>query len=145
MKHSLITDLFKLYFRILTDSSSSLYLFTFLITIVVLAVISGGLLLRAYYVRRQFQRRVEEAIRAGQPLPDDAAAALGLRQFGGRNAKKEKKHGPMPGIWEAEMWRDGQRWEVGRSEKAEWDDIVVSRPHPRSRSLLTMIAVMRDA
>jgi hypothetical protein len=91
---------------------------------VVLALISGALLLRAYYVRRQFQRRVEEAIRAGQPLPADAAAALGIRN--GANRKKEKKHGPMPGMWEAEMWRDGESWETGRSEKADWEDIVVS-------------------
>lgn len=110
----------------LTRSSSSLYLFTFLITIVVLALISGGLLLRAYYVRRQFQRRVEEAIRAGLPLPADASAALGIRTGGPNNRKKEKKHGPMPGIWEAEMHRQGEKWEAGLSEKADWEDIVVS-------------------
>jgi len=109
------------------DRSSSLYLFTFLITIVVLGLISGGLLLRAYYVRRQFQRRVEEAILSGQPLPEDAALALGIRHRMNNNAKKEKKHGPMPNIWEAEMYRDGERWETGRSEKADWEDITVSR------------------
>lgn len=32
----------------------------------------------------------------------------------------------MPGMWEAEMWRDGERWETGISEKADWEDIVVS-------------------
>ena len=101
--------------------SSSLYLFTFLITIVVLGVISAGLLLRAYYVRRQFQRRVEEAIRAGQPLPHDAATALGLN----RRRKQEKKHGPMPGVWEAQMWRDGEKWD-GLQSGPEWDGIMVS-------------------
>jgi len=83
-------------------------------------------------VRRQFRRRVEEAIRAGQPLPDDAAAAFGIRNRP-NNRKKEKKHGPMPGIWEAEMWRDGERWETGKSDKADWEDIVVGYP----RSILS--------
>lgn len=77
---------------------------------------------------------MEEAIRAGQPLPDDAAAALGFRQFGNNRNKKEKKHGPMPGMWEAEMWRDGQTWEVGKTEKGEWDDITVSLSAFNSRS-----------
>jgi len=100
--------------------SSSLYLFTFLITIVVLGIISAALLLRAYYVRRQFQLRVEEAIRRGQPLPQDAVRALGLNR-----RKKGKDVGKMPTFWEAEMWRDGakaEKWGTGK-----WNDIVVSR------------------
>lgn len=39
----------------------------------------------------------------------------------------------MPGIWEAEMWRDGERWETGKSDKADWEDIVVGYP----RSILS--------
>jgi len=85
--------------------SSSLYLFTFLITIIVLGLISAALLTRAYYVRRRFHRRVEEAIRTGQALPPDAAAALGLNRPN-RGLKKEKKIGLMPTMWEAEMWKD---------------------------------------
>ena len=86
-------------------------------------------------MRRQFQRRVEEAIRSGRPLPDDAAAALGIGGRGGgrlNNRKKEKKHGPMPGMWEAEMWRDGEKWDLGSAERGdrgsvdEWDEITVS-------------------
>ena len=97
--------------------SSSLYLFTFLITIVVLGVISAGLILRAYYVRRQFQLRVEEAIRRGQPLPPDAVRALGLYR-----PKSKKIFGPEPGLWEVEM-RDDEKTEYGH--KKAWDSITV--------------------
>jgi hypothetical protein len=103
-------------------SSSSLYLFTFLITILVLGLISAALLLRAYYVRRQFQRRVEAAIRAGQPLPEDAAQALGLVR---PRRKNEKKVGPMPGLWESEMYIDRKADEVGDEEKG-WAHLTVS-------------------
>lgn len=91
-----------------TGQNGTLYLFTFLITIIVLALISGALLFRAYYVRRRFQRRVEEAIRNGRPLPTDAAIALGLMRPG-RPGKKEKKLGPMPMIWETEMLIDKEK------------------------------------
>lgn len=106
------------------SQSSSLYLFTFLITILVLAGISGGLLFRAYYVRRRFQRRVEEAIRAGQPLPRDAARALGLN----RPARKaEAPLGPMPGWWEAEMRldRDAPGATPVQSSEKDWEGVVV--------------------
>ncbi|WVR03758.1 hypothetical protein IAU60_000753 [Kwoniella sp. DSM 27419] len=90
-----------------SNGSTTLYLFTFLITILVLGVISSGLLIRAYVLRRRFHRRVEAAIRSGQPLPPDAAAALGLTPR--RRGKKEKKHGLMPTMWESEMWRRGEK------------------------------------
>ncbi|WVQ78866.1 hypothetical protein IAT38_000957 [Cryptococcus sp. DSM 104549] len=112
--------------------STSLYLFTFLITIVVLALISAALVLRAYVLRRRFQRRVEEALRQGQPLPTDAAAALGLlpRGRGGR-AKKEKKVGVMPSLWEGVMVRDKEEGWMRDGEKEEllaghesWDGLT---------------------
>jgi hypothetical protein len=66
------------------------------------------------------------------------AAALGLTRPGGRNAKKEKKVGMMPVMWEAEMWRDEkvreeeqqqrqQPREEGNSRvvaEKEWDEIT---------------------
>ncbi|GFZ42526.1 hypothetical protein JCM24511_00242 [Saitozyma sp. JCM 24511] len=114
-----------------TGVSSSLYLFTFLITILVLGLISAALLLRAYYVRRQFQRRVEAAIRAGQPLPEDAAQALGLVR---PRRKNEKKVGPMPGLWESEMYIDRKADEVGDEEKG-WAHLtpvsIMHYPPPR--------------
>ncbi|OCF31648.1 hypothetical protein I316_06653 [Kwoniella heveanensis BCC8398] len=121
------------------SGSTTLYLFTFLITILVLGLISSALLLRAYILRRRFHRRVEEALRAGRPLPPDAAAALGLgpRRTGlGARGKKEKKHGLMPTMWESEMRRDtdAEKWgneheedlEDGLLEKGEsnWDDLT---------------------
>ncbi|RXK38103.1 hypothetical protein M231_04662 [Tremella mesenterica] len=78
--------------------SSSLYLFTFLITIVVLGLISAALLLRAFYIRRAFHRRVEEALQRGEALPEEAMTALGMT----RPAKK-KKLGPTPNLWETEL------------------------------------------
>lgn len=38
----------------------------------------------------------------------------------------------MPGMWEAEMWRDGEKWDLGSAERGdrgsvdEWDEITVS-------------------
>ena len=121
-----------------SNSSSSLYLFTFLITILVLGLISASLLLRAFYVRRRFQRRVEDAIQAGQPLPQDAAEALGLVR---PNRKKEKNVGPMPAMWEAEMGLDRKPLDsnekarlVGDEEKG-WGNVtplsVLHFPPPR--------------
>ncbi|WVF65843.1 hypothetical protein IAT40_000580 [Kwoniella sp. CBS 6097] len=121
-----------------TGSSTTLYLFTFLITILVLGLISSALLLRAYILRRRFHRRVEEALRAGRPLPPDAAAALGLgpRRTGlGARGKKEKKHGLMPTMWESQMRRDiggekqceNQHEEVDvllEKEESSWDDLT---------------------
>ncbi|WRT65733.1 uncharacterized protein IL334_002681 [Kwoniella shivajii] len=113
-----------------TGGSTTLYLFTFLITILVLGLISSGLLIRAYILRRRFHRRVEEAMRRGEALPQDAAAALGLlpRRTGFRG-KKEKKHGLMPTMWESEMRRsetgllDDDENEIDLSEK-EWDNLT---------------------
>jgi len=99
------------------NSSTSLYLFAFLITVVVLGGIAAALLLRASYVRRQFNRRIQEAIRDGRPLPVEAVRALGLGR--GLN-KKVKKVGPMPELWEVEMDRDY------RDEKVGWDQMIVS-------------------
>ncbi|KAG8996113.1 hypothetical protein FRB94_008568 [Tulasnella sp. JGI-2019a] len=50
--------------------STSLYLFTFLITLILLLVISGAVVFRSYFLRRQLRRRVEEAIASGALMPD---------------------------------------------------------------------------
>jgi hypothetical protein len=87
------------------SSQSTLYLFTFLIVLVILAVISAGLLFRAYFIKRRFRRRIQEAIANGQALPPDALAGLGMLRTT-RPTKEEKKLGPMPILWEAEMYKD---------------------------------------
>ncbi|TYJ55812.1 hypothetical protein B9479_003464 [Cryptococcus floricola] len=109
-------------------NSTSLYLFTFLITIVVLALISGALILRAYVLRRRFRRRVEEAIRTGNPLPMDAAAALGLLPRRG-DRKKEEKVAVMPTMWEGEMRRDVEKgWaeedKLPDKGRDQWDGLI---------------------
>ncbi|KAK8861628.1 hypothetical protein IAR55_002451 [Kwoniella newhampshirensis] len=103
-----------------SGGSTTLYLFTFLITILVLGLISAGLIIRAYIMRRRFHRRVEEAIRNGEALPPDAAAALGMGtpRRGGRG-KKERPVGLMPTLWEGEMYRDGEKWDVYHDEDVE--------------------------
>ncbi|WVQ74696.1 hypothetical protein IAR50_004300 [Cryptococcus sp. DSM 104548] len=122
------------------SGSTSLYLFTFLITIVVLALISGALILRAYVLRRRFRRRVEEAIRTGNPVPLDAATALGLLPRRG-NRKKEYKAAVMPTMWEGEMLRDVEKeWDEEDkplvNEQDHWDGITpvalnhFPPPHP---------------
>ncbi|ODN86558.1 hypothetical protein L198_07252 [Cryptococcus wingfieldii CBS 7118] len=110
------------------SGSTSLYLFTFLITIVVLALISGALVLRAYVLRRRFRRRVEEAIRTGNPLPMDAAAALGLLPRRG-SRKKEEKVAVMPTMWEGEMRRDVEKgWDeeddLLNKGRDQWDGMI---------------------
>ncbi|WWC60349.1 uncharacterized protein I303_102920 [Kwoniella dejecticola CBS 10117] len=113
--------------------STTLYLFTFLITILVLGLISSGLLIRAYILRRRFHRRVEEAIRRGEALPTDAATALGLLPRRPPRGKKEKKHGLMPTMWESEMWRDDEKaglkdehdaQEPSEVRKDGWDELT---------------------
>ncbi|KAK4685836.1 hypothetical protein P7C73_g4295, partial [Tremellales sp. Uapishka_1] len=90
--------------------SSSIYLFTFLITILVLGIITVGLVLRAFLIRRRFQRRVQEALARGETLPE----AETYRIFGIgspttlRPVPKEAMLGPKPFIWESEMYRDDE-------------------------------------
>lgn len=107
---------------IISCSNTTLYLFTFLITIVVLGLITALLLLRAYYVRRAFHRRIEEAIRSGRPLPPEAFPSLRTN----RRGKKEKQHGPMPSMWEAEMWRNGHEWMTEKDAQKDWQSLTVS-------------------
>lgn len=73
----------------------------------------------AYYDRRRFQLRVEEAIRRGQPLPQDAVRALGLDR-----PKKGKDFGPMPSMWEVELKRDDEK--VEWRDETDWRGIKVS-------------------
>jgi hypothetical protein len=89
---------------LMSSSQSTAYLYTFLIVLVILAVISAALLFRAYYIRRRFRRRIQTAIANGQALPPDALAQLGVIRPTQR--KGEKDVGPMPIMWEATMYKD---------------------------------------
>jgi len=72
--------------------------------LVILAIISAGLLFRAYYIKRRFRRRIQDAIANGEALPPDALAGLGVVRAAPR--KGEKDIGPMPIMWEATMYKD---------------------------------------
>jgi len=72
--------------------------------LVILAIISAGLLFRAYYIKRRFRRRIQDAIANGEALPPDALAGLGVVRATPR--KGEKDIGPMPIMWEATMYKD---------------------------------------
>ncbi|WVN90727.1 uncharacterized protein L203_105969 [Cryptococcus depauperatus CBS 7841] len=72
--------------------STSLYLFAFLIAVIILALVSAGLMMRAYWLQRWFQRRVEEALQTSNLIPINVAAALGLRLPDNGRREKEEKH-----------------------------------------------------
>ncbi len=65
----------------------SLYLFTFLTTLLLLLAVSCGIVLRSFILRRRFRRRVEAAIAAGVLLPEQVDA---LRRRGPILGEKPK-------------------------------------------------------
>ncbi|EIN12620.1 hypothetical protein PUNSTDRAFT_141278 [Punctularia strigosozonata HHB-11173 SS5] len=83
-------------------AGSSLYLFTFLATLFLLLFVSCAIVLRSFFLRRRFRRRIEEAIAAGVLLPP--ASGHGRR----------RDFGEKPKIWDA--------WAAPSGE--EWSDIV---------------------
>ncbi|KAL7424697.1 hypothetical protein Q5752_000381 [Cryptotrichosporon argae] len=89
-------------------SSSSLYVYTFVIAIVVLGFISAALVVRAYIVRRRFRRRVAAALARGEPLPE-------VEWTGAARRRPAAELGPRPALWAAEMRREkgalGQGWD----------------------------------
>jgi len=83
--------------------SSSLYLFTFLSTLVVLLAISSFVVMRSYVLRRRYQRRVSQALAAGIIL---TPRAQGSRQKRFRLRPKFHHVWVMPGQnekWESIM------------------------------------------
>jgi len=53
----------------LLSSQASLYLYTFLVTLILLLTVSGAIVLRSFLMRRRHRRMVEEAIRNGTYVP----------------------------------------------------------------------------
>jgi hypothetical protein len=128
---------------------------------VILGIIAAGLLFRAFFIKRRFRRRIEEALANGQALPPDALAGLGVVRPAPR--KGETKLGPMPVLWEAEMYRDemkedGSRrasllekdvtrvveQEVGEDEDDDWRDFTVCSRFSCSRDLANGPAGIND-
>nr|ODN92401.1 hypothetical protein L203_00677 [Cryptococcus depauperatus CBS 7841] len=72
--------------------------------VIILALVSAGLMMRAYWLQRWFQRRVEEALQTSNLIPINVAAALGLRLPDNGRREKEEKVGIMSTMWEGKWF-----------------------------------------
>ncbi|KIM89705.1 hypothetical protein PILCRDRAFT_2020, partial [Piloderma croceum F 1598] len=108
------------------QSSSSLYLYTFLATLVLLLGVSGAIVVRSFILRRRHQALVEEAIRNGTWVPPP----FGAGGRGGRHGLGKKELGEKPKMWDAwvgkdrEFLRGGDR-EEGEEKMSKWEGILV--------------------
>lgn len=105
--------------------STPLYLFTFLATLFVLLFVSSAIVLRSFFLRRRFRRRIEEAIAAGVILPPASPTTPGT--FTGRLLAR-RDFGEKPKLWDADA-----RSAVGD----EWEDIkpIAARVPPKPSPL----------
>ncbi|TDL22118.1 hypothetical protein BD410DRAFT_788805 [Rickenella mellea] len=76
--------------------SSTLYLFTFLATLLLLLAVSTAIVVRSFIIRRRFRRRVEEALAQGIYLPN----AHGRR----------RDFGEKPILWDAHLSGGRESW-----------------------------------
>jgi len=87
-------------------NSASLYLYTFLATLVLLLSVSGAIVVRSFILRRRHRRMVEEAIRNGTyvaPTPPTRPARVDLSQ--------------KPELWEAYLGDGG--WRLGSGKELD--------------------------
>lgn len=94
-----------------TNLHQSLYLFTFLTTLLLLLAVSCGIVLRSFILRRRFRRRVEAAIAAGVLLPEQVDA---LRRRG-------PALGERPTLWEVRIGKGGANAAVGGIHKPGYE------------------------
>ncbi|KAF8339285.1 hypothetical protein F5887DRAFT_981753 [Amanita rubescens] len=92
-------------------SSASLYLYTFLATLVLLLVVSAAIVVRSFILRRRHRMMIEEAFRNGTLLSPTIAAGYGLRP----RVDLSKK----PKMWDAWIEKSEQPTS-GRSREKEW-------------------------
>lgn len=85
------------------STSSSLYLFTFLATLLMLLVVSFAIVLRSFILRRRFRLRLGETIALGYVLPSQ----LGWGEY--------RHLGEKPRIWD--------RW-ISTSTEPHWQDMT---------------------
>ncbi|KAF5382401.1 hypothetical protein D9757_009812 [Collybiopsis confluens] len=76
-------------------NSASLYLYTFLATLVLLLGVSGAIVARSLLLRRRHRRMIEEAIRNGTYIPPNILA----------NARGRVDLAKKPRMWEANVYR----------------------------------------
>ncbi|KAG9127259.1 hypothetical protein FRC07_015117 [Ceratobasidium sp. 392] len=99
--------------------NSTLYLFTFLTTLLLLLAVSCGIVIRSFVLRRRFHRRVEEAIAAGVLLPSQTGdIAMGP---GGTINVYRRPVGEKPKMWE--VWIDERTGGHHPSLAADWTKV----------------------
>ncbi|KAG2153054.1 uncharacterized protein EDB93DRAFT_1136325 [Suillus bovinus] len=91
-----------------SDTSTTLYLFTFLATLFVLLLISASIIFRSFLIRRRFRRRVEDALAQGVYI-DLQPSVLGLTS---------RYIGEKPSVHEAWVKQDALQ------EKSQWQAIM---------------------
>jgi len=146
-------------------SNATLYLYTFLATLVLLLAVSSGIVIRSLVMRRRHQRFVEAAIRAGtwnpsrDPFNNVLMNDLGL---GGRR-RRRRDIGEKPRLWEVRLANEESEDEDGTEEEAglgkgkdvmpvgkgrtEWADIMplsARYMNPRSTSRSRSRSASRD-
>jgi hypothetical protein len=89
-------------------SSASLYLYTFLATLVLLLGVSAAIVVRSLVLRRRHRRMIEEAIRNGTYVPPNVLA----------NSRGRIDLAKKPKMWEATLVANGGSKEGG------WTDIL---------------------
>ncbi|KAG8756262.1 hypothetical protein FRC12_010629 [Ceratobasidium sp. 428] len=99
--------------------NSTLYLFTFLTTLLLLLAVSCGIVIRSFVLRRRFHRRVEEAIAAGVLLPSQTGdIAMGP---GGTINVYRRPIGEKPKMWE--VWIDERAGGHHPSLAVDWTKV----------------------
>lgn len=81
------------------DTSSSLYLFTFLATLFLLLFVSCAIVLRSFILRRRFRRSMEEAI------------AAGILFTGPQTGYRKRNIGEKPVMWDVSVAPSGWTWD----------------------------------
>jgi len=90
-------------------NSASLYLYTFLATLVLLLGVSAAIVVRSLILRRRHRRMIEEAIRNGTYVPPNVLA----------NSRGRIDPAKKPKMWEAAVFES--EW---KGKEGEWSDIL---------------------
>lgn len=90
-------------------NSASLYLYTFLATLVLLLGVSAAIVVRSLILRRRHRRMIEEAIRNGTYVPPNVLA----------NSRGRIDPAKKPKLWEAAVFES--EW---KGKEGEWSDIL---------------------
>ncbi|KAI9454322.1 hypothetical protein HD554DRAFT_2112138 [Boletus coccyginus] len=104
-----------------TSANATLYLYTFLATLVLLLAISSAIVIRSLILRRRHQRLVEEAIRTGTWLPHSF----------GSGPRRRRDIGQKPKLWEA--WLSPNDDDGDESEKKSGATSCLCMPHMSTR------------